>query len=123
MKDKRVVLVTCGPKEEAQRIATAIVAARLAACVNLFDAPVHSTYWWKGRVETSSEFLLVIKTDARLLPGLQKEILRLHSYEVPEFIALPIVAGSEAYLNWLGTNLRPSAKPKATPRRGKSRRR
>ncbi len=122
-KDKRIVLVTCGSKDEAQRIAAAVVGARLAACVNLFDAPVHSTYRWKGNVETSAEFLLLIKTAARLLPGLQEEIARLHSYELPEFIVLPIVAGSEAYLDWLGANLRPGAKPRAKPRRGKSRRR
>ena len=122
-KDKRVVLVTCGSKEEAQRIASAVVGARLAACVNLLGAPVHSTYRWKGNVETSSEFLLVIKTAARLLPDLQKEIARLHSYQVAEFIALPVVAGSEAYLDWLGANLRPAAKPKAKSRRGKSSRR
>lgn len=116
-KDKRVVLVTCGSKEEAQRIASAIVEARLAACVNVLDAPVHSTYRWKGSVETASEFLLVIKTAARLLPDLQKAIVRLHSYEVPEFIALPIVAGSGAYLDWLAANLRRSAAPKAKLRR------
>ncbi len=122
-KDKRVVLVTCGSKEEAQRIASAVVGARLAACVNLLDAPVHSTYRWKGSVETSSEFLLVIKTEARLLPGLQKEIARLHSYEVPEFVALPVVAGSEAYLDWLAANLRPAAKPKGTHRQDRAQRR
>ena len=121
-KDKRVVLVTCGSKEEAQRIASAVVGARLAACVNLLDPAVQSTYWWKGGVETSSEFLLVIKTEARLLAALQEEIARLHSYEVPEFIALPIVAGSEAYLDWLGPNLRPSAKSEGKPPRVKSRR-
>lgn len=123
VKDKRIVLVTCGSKDEAQRIASAVVGARLAACVNLLGAPVQSTYQWKGNVEASSEFLLVIKTEARLLPDLQEEIARLHSYELPEFIALPVVAGSEAYLDWLGANLRPGAKPKARPRRGKPGRR
>jgi periplasmic divalent cation tolerance protein len=116
VKDKRVVLMTCGSKEEAERIASAVVEARLAACVNLLDAPVRSTYRWKGNVETAREFLLVIKTAARVLPDLQKEIARLHSYEVPEFIALPIVAGSEAYLDWLGANLRRPAASKAKPR-------
>ncbi len=115
-KDKRVVLVTCGSKDEAQRIAAAVVGARLAACVNLFDAPVHSTYRWKGNVETSAEFLLVIKTAARLLPELQQEISRLHSYDVPEFIVLPVVAGSEAYFDWLAANLRPATEPKGARR-------
>ncbi len=115
-KDKRIVLVTCGSKDEAQRIAAAVIGARLAACVNLLGAPVESTYWWKGNVETSAEFLLVIKTEARLLPELQEEISRLHSYDVPEFIVLPVVAGSEAYLDWLADNLRPATEPKGARR-------
>ncbi len=110
-KDKRLVLVTCGSQEEAQRIASAVVGARLAACVNLLEAPVQSTYWWKGSIEASSEFLLLIKTEGRLLRDLQKEISRLHSYEVPEFIALPIVAGSKPYLDWLGASLRAAPQP------------
>ncbi len=117
VKDKRVVLVTCGSKEEAQRIAAAVVGGRLAACVNLLGAPVESTYWWKGKLETSSEFLLVIKTGARLLPELQEEISRLHGYDVPEFIALPIVAGSEPYLRWLGESVRHFAAQSAKPQR------
>lgn len=119
-KDNRVVFVTCGSQEEAQRIASAVVDARLAACANVLEAPVRSTYRWKGQVETTSEFLLLIKTVARLLPDLQKEIARLHSYELPEFIALPIVAGSRAYLDWLGANLRAATQRKAKPRRRKS---
>jgi len=96
-----VVLVTCGSRAEARRIARAIVSRRLAACANLLEAPVQSLYRWKGKVEKAREFLLLIKTSARRLAALQAEVQRLHSYDVPEFIALPIIAGSPAYLAWL----------------------
>jgi periplasmic divalent cation tolerance protein len=96
-----VVLVTCGSRAEAQRIAREIVSRRLAACANLLETPVQSVYRWKGRVEKAREFLLLIKTSARRLPALESEVRRLHSYDVPEFIALPIIAGSPAYLAWL----------------------
>jgi periplasmic divalent cation tolerance protein len=96
-----VVLVTCGSRAEAQRIAREIVARRLAACANLLEMPVQSVYRWKGKVEKAREFLLIIKTSAARLHALEAEVKRLHSYGVPEFIALPIVAGSPAYLRWL----------------------
>jgi periplasmic divalent cation tolerance protein len=105
-----VVLVTCGSRAEAQRIARAIVSRRLAACANLLQAPVHSVYRWKGKVENAREFLLLIKTSARRLPALQAEVKRLHSYDVPEFIALPIIAGSPAYLRWLADCVAPERK-------------
>jgi periplasmic divalent cation tolerance protein len=96
-----VVLVTCGSRAEAERIARRIVSRRHAACANLLETPVHSLYRWKGKVERAREFLLLIKTSARHLPALQAEVERLHSYDIPEFVALPIVAGSRAYLRWL----------------------
>lgn len=96
-----VVLVTYGSRAEAQRIAREIVSRRLAACANLLETSVQSVYRWKGRVEKAREFLLLIKTSARRLPALEAEVRRLHSYDVPEFIALPIIAGSPAYLAWL----------------------
>jgi periplasmic divalent cation tolerance protein len=96
-----VVLVTCGSRAEAQRIAREIVSRRLAACANLLEVPVQSMYRWKGKVEKAREFLLLIKTSARRLPALEAEVRRLHSYDVPEVIALPIVAGSPKYLAWL----------------------
>lgn len=123
-RDEQVVLVTCGSADEADRIAQAVVEKRLAACVNRLEAPVHSTYWWKGKIETAAEHLLLMKTEARLLGDLQMEIERLHSYEVPEVIALPIVAGAENYLQWLAGSVRPAAKPKRTsPRKRKGKRR
>ena len=97
-----VVLVTCGSRAEAQRIAREVVSQRLAACANLLETPVQSVYRWKGKVEKAREFLLLIKTSPRRLSALQAEVQRLHSYDVPEFIALPIVTGSSAYLRWLG---------------------
>jgi periplasmic divalent cation tolerance protein len=120
MSSKRVVLVTCASADEADRIAQAVVEKRLAACVNRLEAPVRSTYWWKGNLATSAEYLLLMKTEERLLGELQAEVERLHSYEVPEFIALPIASGAEKYLEWLASSVRPAAKPKRTsPRKRK----
>jgi periplasmic divalent cation tolerance protein len=97
----RVVLVTCGTLAEAWKIARAVVELRLVACVNILTHAVESFYTWKGKVENSSEYLMMMKTNAERLEELQKEVLRLHSYETPEFIALPITAGSQAYLRWI----------------------
>jgi periplasmic divalent cation tolerance protein len=97
----RIVLVSCGKLKEARRIARAVVAKRLAACVNVFVSPVESFYTWKGKSEKAREFLLAIKTSEKCLVALEKEVMRLHSYEVPEFVVLPIVAGSRDYLSWL----------------------
>lgn len=101
----RVVLVTCGTRAEARRIARTIVSKRLAACVNIIWSPVESFYILKGKQEKAREFLLVIKTTAARLPQLEKEVKRLHSYDVPEFIALPIRAGSSEYLSWLQSSV------------------
>ena len=105
-----VVLVTCASRAEARRIAREVVARRLAACANLLETPVQSVYRWKGKVEKAREFLLLIKTSAARLPALEDEVKRLHSYDVPEFLALPIVAGSHVYLRWLAECLTPERK-------------
>jgi periplasmic divalent cation tolerance protein len=97
----QIVLVTCGSRNEATKIARALVDGRLAACVNILSARVESIYHWKGRTERAKEFLLVIKTTRRRVAALRREVERLHSYEVPEIIALPIVAGSPKYLRWI----------------------
>jgi periplasmic divalent cation tolerance protein len=99
--DKFVVLVTCSSAAEARRIARAVVDARLAACVNILPGALESIYRWKGKVETARERLLLIKTSRKRLAKLQATMERLHSYDVPEFIALPITAGSPAYLAWI----------------------
>ena len=96
-----LVLVTCGSAKEAKKIAEALVRGRLAACVNFLTSPVQSIYRWEGKVETAKEYLLLIKTSRTRFAELAHEIRRLHSYAVPEIIALPIVAGSKPYLKWL----------------------
>ena len=108
MTDKRVVLLTCGSEEEASRIARALVEARLAACVNILETPVRSIYRWKGRVERAAEHLLLAKTRRGRLKALEAEVRRLHSYETPEIIALPVTEGARAYLAWLEESVRPT---------------
>ena len=102
--EARVVLVTCGSLAEARKISKAIVEKGLAACVNVVSAPVESVYRWKTKVEMAKEFLLVIKTTALRLKDLEKEIAKLHSYEVPEFLVLAVEGGSKKYLAWLTEN-------------------
>ena len=102
--EARVVLVTCGSMAEARKITKAVVEKRLAACVNVVSASVESVYRWKGKVDSAKEFLLVIKTTALRLKDLEKEVARLHSYEVPEFLVLAVEGGSKKYLAWLTEN-------------------
>ena len=108
MTDKIVVLVTCGSAKEARRIARSLVEQRLAACVNILEVPVRSIYRWKGKVESEKETLLIVKSSRKRFPALQNAIERLHSYDVPEIIALPIESGSRDYLAWLAESIRPS---------------
>ena len=100
MTGKIVVLSTAGSAEEAERLARGLIEAHLAACVNIVPG-IRSIYRWLGAVQDESEFLLVIKTRRPLLPKVQQTIASLHSYSVPESIALPIVDGATAYLDWL----------------------
>src|SRR5580704_4821195 len=106
MTDKIVVLVTCGSVREARMIANALVEQKLAACVNILTAPVHSIYRWKGKVESAKETLLVIKSTRKRFAALRRAILLLHRYEVPEILALPIAAGSRDYLTWIADSVR-----------------
>lgn len=99
--DKFVVLVTCKTASEARRIAHAVLEARLAACVNIIPGAVESIYRWKGKVETARERLLLIKTSRKRLGKLQAMVQGIHSYDVPEFVAIPIEAGAPGYLAWL----------------------
>jgi periplasmic divalent cation tolerance protein len=105
-----VVLVTCGSLKEARTIARSLVERKLAACVNLLPTAIESVYRWRGKLDSAREFLLIVKTTRRRFKAVQKEIRRVHSYEVPEVIALPIVSGSRDYLNWVteSVNLRQS---------------
>jgi periplasmic divalent cation tolerance protein len=109
MTDKIVVLCTCASLEEAQRVARALVEKRLAACVNMMPG-VRSVYRWKDAdgqdaIEDEEEVLLFIKTSRALMEDLRGEIERLHSYQVPEVIALQVVDGSERYLAWMNREL------------------
>ncbi|HUK88278.1 MAG TPA: divalent-cation tolerance protein CutA [Terriglobales bacterium] len=101
MTDKRIVLTTTGSREEGEKIARALVERRLAACVNLVG-PIASVYRWQEKVEQAAEFLLLIKTTADCFPDVREAIEEMHSYELPECVALPIEAGSAEYLDWIG---------------------
>lgn len=103
-KPQRIALTTCGSPEEAARLAQELVSRRLAVCVNVVPG-VRSFYWWDNRVQDDNELLLVIKTRVEQLPQLEAALTELHSYEVPEFVVLPIVDGSSAYLGWIDANL------------------
>ena len=104
MTDKRLVLSTTGTREEAGTIAQELVRRRLAACVNIVG-PIDSVYRWKGAVENSQEFLLLIKTTAEQFANLRAALQEMHSYEVPECIAVPVEDGLGEYLNWIGDSV------------------
>jgi periplasmic divalent cation tolerance protein len=104
MTDKIVVLSTCESEEHAQKLARQLVEQRLAACVTILPG-ARSVYHWKGNIEEAAECLLLIKSRRDLFDSLRAALLKVHSYEVPEVIALPIVDGSEAYLAWLDREL------------------
>ena len=98
--DAMVVLVTTGSAEEGARIGRALVAERLAACVNVVG-PIRSIYRWQEAVEEAEEHLLIVKARAVDLPALDDRVRALHSYEVPEVLALPVEGGGAAYFAWL----------------------
>jgi periplasmic divalent cation tolerance protein len=108
MTDKIVVLVTCASVGQARKIARALVAARLAACGNVIEAPMRSIYRWKGKVESAKEFLLVLKTSRKRFAALDRAVRSLHTYDVPEIIALPILGGSRDYLKWVSESVAPA---------------
>ena len=104
MTDKIVVLSACDSEEQAVGIARALVEQRLAACVNLVPG-ARSIYRWKGQVEDAPEWLLIIKSRRDLMDQLRAAVGKIHSYEVPELVAIPVVDGSESYLAWLDREL------------------
>ena len=105
MTDKVVVLVTAGSAEECGKIARSLVEKRLAACVNILG-PIRSVYRWEGKVEDEQEHLMVMKTEQKRFGALRGEVERLHRYETPGVMCLPIAEGSEKYLNWLAESVR-----------------
>ncbi|HXS47903.1 MAG TPA: divalent-cation tolerance protein CutA [Solirubrobacterales bacterium] len=98
------VLTTSGSEEEAERIAAALVERRLAACVQVLG-PIASHYRWQGEVERAREWMCVAKTEASRYPELEAAVRDLHSYEEPEIVATPIVAGGKGYLDWVSANI------------------
>lgn len=104
MTDKKIVLTTTGSKDEASKIAGALVERRLAACVNVVG-PIDSVYRWQGTVETAQEWLLLIKTVAGQFERVREAIRELHSYELPECIEIPVEGGSAEYLSWISENV------------------
>jgi len=103
--DYIVVYITAGNSEEAGRIARRLLEERLAACVNTISG-VDSKFWWKDRLEEARETALIVKTKAVLLPDIIEAVKKLHSYELPEIIALPIIGGSREYLEWIDSVVR-----------------
>lgn len=98
------VLTTVGSEEEATRISSALVERRLAACVQTVG-PIASRYRWQGKVEEAREWQCLAKTEIERYPEVEAAIRRLHSYDEPEIIATPIVAGSDGYLEWISESL------------------
>ncbi len=96
----RIVLMTAGSPEEAARLAEALVAERLTACVNVVG-PIRSIYRWQGQIQDGAEHLLIAKTREELVPRLAERVKALHSYQVPEVLSLPILYGWPPYLAWL----------------------
>ena len=100
-----IVLVTAKGKKEARKISAGLIKAKLAACVNLVDK-VDSLFFWAGKIDQAKECLLVVKSRKEKLPKIIKLVRSLHSYEVPEIIAIPIIAGDKPYLRWIDAALR-----------------
>ncbi|OYT40458.1 MAG: cytochrome C biogenesis protein CcdA [Desulfurococcales archaeon ex4484_58] len=100
-----LVLITASNREEAENIARELVKDKLVACVNIVDN-IKSIYWWKGEIEDSRESLLLVKTRINVFDRLVKKVKSIHSYEVPEIIALPIITGYKEYLKWLSESLK-----------------
>ncbi|MEL6605258.1 MAG: divalent-cation tolerance protein CutA [Cyanobacteria bacterium J06614_10] len=98
-----LVLTTAQSEAEAGAIAAALIDAKLAACVSLF--PIKSVYMWEDRVQNESEWQLLIKTRLDQFDALSRKVKSLHSYDVPELIAVPIENGSADYLSWMGTQI------------------
>jgi periplasmic divalent cation tolerance protein len=105
MTDKRVVLTTCVSLEEARTIANSLVGSHLAACVNIIPR-IESVYRWKDKIETSNEWLLIIKTTENAFNRLREALTSLHSYDLPECIEIAVEDGSAAYLEWIGESVR-----------------
>lgn len=105
MTDAIQVITTTGTKADAGKIARALLEERLAACVQIVG-PITSSFWWNGEIEEAEEWLCLIKSSAGMLERLEQAIRAVHPYDVPEILAVPVVAGSADYLVWLREELR-----------------
>ena len=101
-----LVLVTTSSRDEAEKIAHSLLKEKLIACANIFG-PVSSLFWWESKIDAAEEYLIFMKSEERLFEEITKRVRQLHSYEVPEIIALPIINGSSSYLEWLKSSLKP----------------
>ncbi len=99
-----IILVTTKDKKEAEKIARALLESKLIACANILPG-VHSLFWWQGKIDSSQEALLVLKTKKTLFKKVSSKVKSIHSYQTPEIIVLPVVHGSEDYLQWLEHSL------------------
>lgn len=100
-----IVLTTALSKKEAEKISEILLKKKLCACVNIIEG-VNSIFWWKGKLDKAKEKLLVIKTKKSFFKKIEKEILKNHSYDVPEIIAISIVAGNKNYLEWIDKSIK-----------------
>lgn len=105
MSDEKLIISTAGSREEAARIANALVEEKLAACVNIVG-PIESIYRWQGKIENAEEFLMLVKTVAARSKAVMTRIRELHSYELPEAIELDIGNGAVDYLKWIAESVR-----------------
>jgi periplasmic divalent cation tolerance protein len=112
--DAIVVLLTAANGEEAARLANMLVGAHLAACVQILPE-IESIYRWQGKVERQAEVLLLAKSSKGKFEELEREVRALHSYETPEIIAVPVIAGSSPYLQWLSESLNPGPPQQIKP--------
>ena len=100
-----IVFITAANKKEAEKIAKGLISKRLAACVNIVDK-ISSVFWWQGKADSATESLLIVKSKQAAFKKIIREVKKLHSYEVPEIIAVPIIAGEKKYLEWLNDSVR-----------------
>jgi len=102
--DYTLIMVTASSREEAEKIATTLLKRKLIACANILG-PVSSRFWWQGKIDSAEEYMIFMKTKRELFNQVADNVKQLHSYEVPEIIALPIVEGAKPYLEWINSNL------------------
>jgi periplasmic divalent cation tolerance protein len=100
-----VIFITTANKKEAGKIAACLVREKLAACVNIADK-IESIFWWQGKVDKTKETLLIIKAQRKKLTKIIKRVEAMHSYQIPEIIALPVISGNKNYLRWIDESLR-----------------